>query len=52
MENHFHKFGAKLDDISLDVEFLKDEITLNFPEGKNKEGWEITPRTHPMVCNM
>ena len=52
MKNHCREVGAKLDDISLEVEFLKDEITLDFPEGKNKEGWEITPRSRPVVSTL
>ena len=52
MKNHCLEVGAKLDDISLEVEFLKDEITLDFPEGKNKEGWEITPRSRPVVSTL
>ena len=38
MENYCHKFGAKLDNISLEVEFQQDEITLDFPEGKVRKG--------------
>lgn len=49
VENHCRKVGAKLDDISLEVEFQQDEITLDFPEGQVKEGWEITPRSRPVV---
>ena len=52
VENHCHKVGAKLDDISLEVEFQQDEITLDFPEGQVKEGWEITPRSRPVVSTL
>ena len=52
VENHCHKIGAKLDDISLEVEFQQDEITLDFPEGQVKEGWEITPRSRPVVSTL
>ena len=52
VENHCRKVGAKLDDISLEVQFLNDEITLDFPEGKNKEGWEIAPRSRPLVSTL
>ena len=52
VKNHCREIGAKLDDISLEVEFLKDEITLDFPEGMNKEGWEITPRAPPVVSTL
>ena len=50
MENYCHKFGAKLDNISLEVEFQQDEITLDFPEGKVRKGsWEITQMRDPTV---
>ena len=52
VENHFKQLGAKLDDISLEVEFHQDQITLDFPDGKVKGGWEITPRTHPVVSTL
>ena len=52
VENHCRKVGAKLDDISLEVEFQQDEITLDFPEGQVKEGWEITPRSRPAVSTL
>ena len=52
VENHCRMVGAKLEDISLEVQFLKDEITLDFPEGKNKEGWEITPMSRPVVSTL
>ena len=52
VKNHCREIGAKLDDISLEVEFLKDEITLDFPEGMSKEGWEITPRSRPVVSTL
>ena len=52
MENHCRKVGAKLDNISLPVEFQEDEITLNFPEGNEKEGWKITPRCRPVVSTL
>ena len=52
MENHCRKVGAKLDNISLAVEFQEDEITLNFPEGNEKEGWKITPRSRPVVSTL
>ena len=52
VKNHCHEVGAKLDDISLEVEFLKDEITLDFPEGMSKAGWEITPRSRPVVSTL
>ena len=49
VENRFKQLGAKLDDISLEVEFHQDQITLDFPDGNVIGGWEITPRTHPVV---
>ena len=53
VENRFkQKFGAKLDDISLEVEFHQDQITLDFPDGNVKGGWEITPMTHPVVSRL
>ena len=52
VKNHCREVGAKLDDISLEIEFLKDEITLDFPEGMSKAGWEITPRSHPVVSTL
>ena len=52
VKNHCREIGAKLDDISLEVDFLKDEITLDFPEGMSKEGWKITPRSPPVVSTL
>ena len=52
VENHCRKVGAKLEDVSLEVQFLKDEITLDFPEGQVKEGWEITPMSRPVVSTL
>ena len=52
VKNHCREVGAKLDDISLEVEFLKDEITLDFPEGMSKKGWEITPRSDSVVSTL
>ena len=52
VKDHCREVGAKLDDISLEVEFLKDEITLDFPEGMSKKGWEITPRSRPVVSTL
>ena len=52
VKNHCREVGAKLDDISLEVEFLKDEITLDFPEEMSKKGWEITPRSDPVVSTL
>ena len=52
VKNHCREIGAKLDDISLEVEFLKDEITLDFPEGMSKKGWEITPRSDSVVSTL
>ena len=52
VKNHCREIGAKLDDISLEVEFLKDEITLDFPEGMSKKGWEITPMFRPVVSTL
>ena len=52
VENHCRKVGATLDNIAVEVEFLKDEITLNFPEGNEKEGWKITPMSRPVVSTL
>ena len=52
VKNHCREIGAKLHDISLEVEFLKDKITLDFPEGMRKKGWEITPMFRPVVSTL
>ena len=52
VENHFKQLCAKLDDISLEVEFHQDQITLDFPDGNVKGGWEITPMAHPVVSRL
>ena len=52
VENRFKQFGAKLDDISLEVEFHQDQITLDFPNGNVMGGWKITPMAHPVVSRL
>ena len=49
VKHYFSQLGAKLD-LSLEVSFQKDEITLDIPEEvETEEGWKITPISYPLV---